>query len=607
MTTFRKRAGSSELAFVLDPRSSLSLQHQLRHKLIDAMNRGVLSPGRKLPSSRQLAHQAGVSRNTVTLAYDALLADGHLVSRPRSGIFVANDVGGERVTTGRRGLARASPVSVKLANVVAVAEGFRRPPNWHQYPYPFLDGCIDASLVPVGEWREALRLAFAKQALARWGAGDAEHDDPLFVEELRTTWLPSWGIEAAADEIVATSSLRHALYLATEALVQRNTPVLLADSVGADVRRHLSDRQANVLPFSGGADLLTHVSDCPAGAVIILGTHRSATDVRTRERAHALLRTLVERDAVLVEIMATPQVRESRRALLSLRALDTTGRVIFVSDLPAVAAIGTPPGVVNADARLTERIRQLRRMVGSDFASGLQRAWSYFIGLGHYGACMSRASRELSARRTALRDALNHYLHKFVSIESTPGQSAYRVRGPESLNALALARSALALGVLIEPAQDDEKGNVFYMGVTSLPRAKIRGGVELLARLISGDRALGSHPFALATAKPLKGRVLQRALSGRTLLYNTVYGEPCTIHVRADGVLEGRAGYANEDCDSGRWWIEDDRWFRQWQSWAYGEAVGFLTAVEGDQVRWLNSEGLLVDTALIVRDKRAAR
>jgi hypothetical protein len=40
--------------------------------------------------------------------------------------------------------------------------------------------------------------------------------------------------------------------------------------------------------------------------------------------------------------------------------------------------------------------------------------------------------------------------------------------------------------------------------------------------------------------------------------------------------------------DLGRWWIEDDRWFWQWNSWAYAEVVGFHTVVDGDQVRWFS-------------------
>ena len=90
-------------------------------------------------------------------------------------------------------------------------------------------------------------------------------------------------------------------------------------------------------------------------------------------------------------------------------------------------------------------------------------------------------------------------------------------------------------------------------------------------------------------------------MAGSTLLYNTVYGEPARIEVRANGELIGTAGYANEDCDRGRWWIEDDRWYRQWQQWAYGEASGYAIVVEGDQLRWYGSDGLLADTAVITR------
>lgn len=269
-----------------------------------------------------------------------------------------------------------------------------------------------------------------------------------------------------------------------------------------------------------------------------------------------------------------------------------------------MAALGTPPGFINASARVVERARRLRTMAGTEFSPGIQRAWSYFLSLGHYNACMARAHRLLSLRRTALRDALNHYLHKFVAIESIPGTSAYQVRGPAGMNAQELARAAQSLGVLIDPANDPQQPEAFVMGVTSLPKESIRGGVEVLARLIRSDRRLGSRQLGDEPIQPLKGRALQRVLTGKTLLYNTVYGEPCTIELRANGELVGRAGYANEDCDTGRWWIENDRWFRQWQNWAYGEALGLITLVDGDQVRWYNAEGLFVDTALIVRNKR---
>ena len=120
------------------------------------------------------------------------------------------------------------------------------------------------------------------------------------------------------------------------------------------------------------------------------------------------------------------------------------------------------------------------------------------------------------------------------------------------------------------------------------------------------DPQLGSRTLREETVAPLSGAALQRALAGATLLYNTVCGEPCTIRLGSDGTLSGRAGYSNEDRDSGRWWVEGDRWYRQWQHWAYGESLGLITLIDGDQLRWFNADGLFIDTAVIVR-RRGSR
>ena len=99
----------------------------------------------------------------------------------------------------------------------------------------------------------------------------------------------------------------------------------------------------------------------------------------------------------------------------------------------------------------------------------------------------------------------------------------------------------------------------------------------------------------------LSGERLRAALRGLTLLYKTVYGDPCTIELLPDGRMAGRAGYANEDCDAGRWWTEGDRWYRQWDRWAYGEPAGYHTVIEADRVKWFNTDGVLVDSAVISR------
>ena len=310
------------MELVLDPESALSLQHQVRQKLIDAMSRGVLRPGRRLPSSRGLARQAGISRNTVTLAYDALLAAGHLVSRPRSGIFVAPEAPAERITTGRRGLTRPAGAPGRSAVPAAQAGEFRRPPNWEQHPYPFLDGCIDASLVPADPWREALRIAFGKRDLLRWGSAGDELDDVRLSEELRTQVLPAWGVDAAPGELLCTASARHALHIVLDTFVSRQSVLWVESSVDADTRRRLSALQAQVTTFDLGTISARALSELPPRTVVLLGARNAPEGAPlTQARAEALIEAVNRSEALLIECVTAPDVREPRRGIASLRSL----------------------------------------------------------------------------------------------------------------------------------------------------------------------------------------------------------------------------------------------------------------------------------------------
>lgn len=585
------------LNLALDPAGPLSLQHQLRQKLIDAIHRGVLRPGRRLPSSRDLAARIGVSRNTVSLAYDTLLAEGHLVSRPRSGIFVAPDVPGGRVVAGQRQLGPSSPLVARLPGA-AEDGGFRYPQHWHRYPFPFLDGRVDAELTPVAEWREALRLAGTRHEVLQWNLDAGDGDDPMLLEEMRGKVLPMRGIEAGADELLMTLSSRHALQMAGELLVRRGTPLVLEQPADPEFERRMRERQADVSVLDPELR-----RPPPNGAVVVTSARHGFAAESPYPRK--LLAAVAAADAVLIEHDVPPGVQDGGRVAPALRAFDRHGRVVHVGSLAPAVSCGEPPGVVVADAAFIERVRQLRRNQGAALPRVPQRAWAYFIGLGHYSAGLVRAGKVLAERRTALRDALNHYLHESVTIETSPGASAYWVSLSAGMDARELARQAAAIGVLVEPGRRGDGREALCMGVTGIAAGQIREGVRHLSRLVRGDLSPASRRIEDEVQPPLRGKALRRAMAGATLLYNTVYGEPCTLEIRADGQLVGTAGYAGEDCDRGHWWIENDRWYRQWRQWAYGEAAGYAAVIDGDQLRLYGEDGLMADTAVLIRPARA--
>ncbi len=163
----------------LDTDSPIGLQNQIRQKLVDGILNGSFPPGMKLPSSRKLAQQLEVARNTVVAVYQQLIADGYLISRQRSGIFVNEEILETRVGHSGEGSVAAQAESAAWARRVRTLPARWREvydqPNWRYYPYPFIDGKFDSTLYPLAEWREANRLALSVADVNEWSTdqGDA--------------------------------------------------------------------------------------------------------------------------------------------------------------------------------------------------------------------------------------------------------------------------------------------------------------------------------------------------------------------------------------------------------------------------------------------------
>jgi GntR family transcriptional regulator/MocR family aminotransferase len=137
------------------------------------------------------------------------------------------------------------------------------------------------------------------------------------------------------------------------------------------------------------------------------------------------------------------------------------------------------------------------------------------------------------------------------------------------------------------------------MSVRGIPVGRIRPAIARLADLIRDlDRGLAER-LGDCAGEWLRGAELERRLKGSSIFLETVYGDPCTIELLPDGQMNGRAGFADEDCDTGRWWVEGDLWFRQWRNWAYGDAVGYYTVLDGTTIKWFNADRRLANRATL--------
>ena len=594
----------------IDPDKPINLQNQIRQKIVDGIVNGAFPPGMKLPSSRKLARQLRVARNTVVASYQQLIADGYLVSRHRSGIFVSEEILKTRVgaTGGTLATKRSetTPWVRKSGPQREIGRSAFDIPNWSHYPYPFIDGKFDSTLFPLAEWREASRLSLSVADVVDWSTGSGDADDPMLLDEIRTKILTRRGIQARPDQILVTMGTQNSLYLISQLLAHKGTVVAMEEP-GNFVARELCEKNGvRVVPSPVDEHGLV-IDDALAevDVVYVTPSHQIPTAVvMPLERRQALLESAHENDFMIIEDDYECETSYMDHPLPALRSMDSEGRVVYVASLSQVLAPGIRLGFIVANSDFIESARQLRRQVLNHPPLNNQRAAAIFLSLGHYDALMLKLGRIFRERRMRLRGALSNIRGIPLEISPEVGGTTYWVRAPQDFDIANMAIEAERHGILVEPvgryyADKSSAENCFRMGVTSLVVDKIRPGVERLVGLIR-DLVKGQVETLSSTSGTwLTGAELEQTMSGATALDREVYGWPATYIYHPDGTMSGTRGFANEDRDEGRWWVEGDRWYRKWSRWVYGETKSYFIVIDGDRLKFFNEEQQIVDSMYI--------
>lgn len=602
----------SDAILYLDPTSRLNLQSQIRQKLVDAISTGVFPAGSRLPSSRKLAIQLRVARNTVVLAYQKLVDEGILVSRERSGIYVADD---STETCFAIPHAESEPHKDRLdwqkfiQRETASSQRFKHPSNWQAYPYPFLDGQFEASLYPIQAWREATRLSLGACDVNQWSTHNDEVDDCMLIDEIRTKILPRRGIQARAEEILITVGAQQALYLLIQILADESSTFAIEDPCNPDLRAMLSANNAPIInqPVDAGG-LVVDSNLENIRCVCVTPSHQVPTAVTmSQNRRLELLDMAHKHDFLIIEDDFESESNYLGSNHPALRSMNSENRVVYVSSLSKVLAPGVSLGFMVAAPEIIAAARGLRQLMVRNPPLNNQRAAAYFLSLGHYDTYMLRLSQVFRERWNALRDALNYFLQQYSVTSASQGGTTCWVRAPDGVPVDTLVAEAAKRGILLEPvshffASPKEADNSFRMGVTSIAADKIREGVEQLAQLIRSMASGNEENLDSASGELLSESNLRQHLTGNRLLSKTVYGDPFSIELRADGSLIGMAGYQNEDCDNGRWWVDQGKWYRCWDKWAYAETAGFFVVLDGNRVKMFNDDKQKIFSAVLTKD-----
>lgn len=482
----------NQLLFHLDPDLPGSLQRQLREQIAHAILDGHLPQKEALPSSRKLAKELHVARNTVMLAYEQLLDDGYLIVKKRSGYFVnpeilegraekpvrLNDIDAERL-----------PWEELLTMHPSRQATINKPSDWYRYDYPFLYGQIDPELFPTQHWRECSRDSMSVPAIRSWAVDHLNDDDPLLIEQIHQRLLPRRGVWAAPEEILVTVGAQQALWMTCMLLLKAGRRFGMENPGYVDmfnIARTFTD-DIRLLPVDDqGMRLEADIADCQL--VYVTPSHQSPTTVTMPLERRRRLLDLAEMDNFLIiEDDYESETNYLDNPTPALKSLDRHNRVIYVGSLSKTLAPGLRLGYMVGPPALIREARALRRLMLRHPPTNNQRALALFLERGYHDALLLLIHRKFEHRWHLMSEALKRFLPDCYT-PSTFGGSCFWVRGPEGLDCQRLQKLAREEGILLERGDlhyFDRSGKEYLrLGFSAIPEERIEPGIERLAQLV---------------------------------------------------------------------------------------------------------------------------
>lgn len=486
----RAAAGSAAaiLALSLDRRNRDPLAVQLARQLRQMILAGRIAPGARLPSSRVLCDELGVSRATVVDAVGQLTSEGYVEGRHGSGVYVSSALP-EQVLQVR-------PSAMAPARSAAVRRSSARPPAATRAPArPFLVGAADPELLPLADWARRFARIWRAPSPELTGPLEPFGHRPLRLAIARH--LEAWrGIVADPDRIAITSGTADATDIIVAAAALAGSAAWVEEPGYPSLRHALERHCVRIRPVPVDEDGLdpqrAPVDPAVRAAIVTPSRQFPLGGTLPVARRLALLEWAERADGFVVEDDFDSEYRYEGTPLPALTGLDTRGRTIYVGSfsktlMPSLRLgfLVLPEGLADAARRHVSRRGALASLM-------MQPVLADYMASGEY-ATHIRRSRRIYARRLAAMLAAGDRLEGVLVLRpTTSGMHVVADLGPRLAGRLddrRVAEVAAADGIVVAPLTDYYAGpptrRAVLLGFAGFPEEALVRAMHRLADVLA--------------------------------------------------------------------------------------------------------------------------
>jgi len=461
------------LTFTINRSAKVTLAEQIRRGITDAIEKGVLAPGARLPSWRDLAAQLGVARGTVRTAYERLI-DAQLI--------VSLTPGGTRVADQPAMRKQADVLGKRSSFIAGMYREFSTAPAIFQMGVPAQDSFPDKLIS-----RIRARTVRAE------GHKAASYPDPRGELELRRELAAqlaiSRSIECTPAQIIVTSGFSGGLGLTLQVLGLEGRTAWVEDPSFPIMRKGLEIARLRLIPVpvdEQGLDVAHGLKAAPDAALVVVTPGQQAPLGATLsiDRRLRLLEWAAEKNAWIIEDDYLSELKLKGRSAPALASLDRAGRVIHLGSFSKTISPTFRLGFIVAPVNIVERIAEAAACLAPAPCPSVQIATAELLREGHYMRHLRRTKRIYAQRSDALIGCLESH-----GCRTSAAGLVVLLHLPPGVADTAIADEALAFGIAPSPlsrwyVSEGARASGLLLNVATAPLQSIPGACERLCGII---------------------------------------------------------------------------------------------------------------------------
>jgi GntR family transcriptional regulator/MocR family aminotransferase len=462
----------------IDRAAPTPLLRQIYLALRRAILTGVLPPGARLPPSRALALELQVSRNSVVVAYEQLVAEGFCTGRVGAGTYVARD------------LPEAPDAAPAHATPKPAATGEAQDLYG---TLPFTTGRVALDTRTLTVWR---RLTV--RHLQRPDPRLLGYADPQGAAALRAaiaTYLrAARAVRCEAEQVVVTAGAQQGIDLVLRVVLAPGDAVLVEDPCYPAVRAALDAAGARVVPVpvdAQGMDVAAGIAAAPSArlAYVTPSSHYPLGMQLAMARRLELLAWARRSGGFVLEDDYDSEFRYTSRPLAALQGLDEAGRVIYIGTFSKVLFPGLRLGYLVLPPALLDRVLAVRRLADWQPAALQEAVVTDFLGDGHFAQHLRRMRLRYRTGRDALVEALRREAPDALEVEVPDQGMKLIARLAPGLRDVAVAEGAAQRGVVARAVSPMYLAappvQALMLGFTGHEPAALRRAARVLGQLLN--------------------------------------------------------------------------------------------------------------------------